>query len=294
MKKTDLPPLPPAVRALADEERRGLHFTPTEEGLIAYQAGTLTEAEAEQVRAYLALDPEAARFVADLDQFLEDADDEGQHLSEHESARVQRDLRAALAARPTAPDESIPGIDQDPFPGRGKRFVAAASILVTLTGASVAWSVYQQGKLGEMATKVADLQAELEQQRQLPMELSMVRLYSISKPGETSDTRGPGDAWTWTAMRISPGQKDFFLVVPRPLALPYRAEVTDAEGRVIEPSSEIQWVPDTSVQVVRLSAAKFPPGRYLLRVTVPSTGNMEPEIYPFAVIHTGTAAGESP
>jgi hypothetical protein len=118
------------VRALAAEERRSRHFAPTEETLIAYQAGELSDEAADQVRAHLAIDPEAARFVAELDQFLEDVQDESLHLSEHEAARGAAEVRRkALGGGSFL---------------RPKFFQMAAGVLLVTTVVSVMWG-FQRG-----------------------------------------------------------------------------------------------------------------------------------------------------
>jgi hypothetical protein len=136
-------PFPEAVRALSDEERRGTPFVPTEDTLIAYQVGELSDEAADQVRRYLAIDPEAARFVADLDQFLSDVDDESLHLSEHEAAQGLRELHRERGGGSS--------------PGGSWFFKAAAAVFLVTTVVSLGWGMQQRGQAGTLEQRLATL-----------------------------------------------------------------------------------------------------------------------------------------
>ncbi|MFN3930612.1 MAG: ChrR family anti-sigma-E factor [Brevundimonas sp.] len=75
---------------------------PSEERLLAYAAGTLSPPESVVVATHLALRPETARWVEDLQAVG------GEVLETLEPAPVADDLLARTLARLSAPDDSVP------------------------------------------------------------------------------------------------------------------------------------------------------------------------------------------
>jgi hypothetical protein len=138
-------PFPDAVRALSEEERRGTPFVPTEDTLVAYQAGELPDEAADQVRRYLAIDPEAARFVADLDQFLSDVDDKSLHLSEHEAAQGLRELHRERGGGSS--------------PGGAWFFKAAAAVFLVTTVVSLVWGYADRNEASDLESWIGALKA---------------------------------------------------------------------------------------------------------------------------------------
>ncbi len=246
-------PFPEAVRALSEEERRDLPFVPTEDALVAYQAGELSDEAADQVRRYLAIDPEAARFVADLDQFLHDVEDKSLHLSDHETAQGLRALQRE------------PGGGSSP--GGSWFFKAAAAVFLVTTVVSVLWGMQQRGHgdvfAGGMSITMLD---DLEPQN--------------------GNTRGPKRG---QKVGVPQGDRDFALVFPLEPRLD-QVVVVRGDGVVVDDALDVRYSVDLSCQTVRLLTANYPAGQYILRLlgSANRRNGEKPQIlkeYPFEVVY---------
>jgi hypothetical protein len=261
--KTDRPKLADAVRGLVQDEHRALHFLPTEEGLVAYQAGELSPAEEDLVRAYLAVTPEAAEFVADLDAFLVDAEDEAQHLSEHESARVWGKMEGELEGQmvaPSAPPKpaaaSVMTVATTPTRSRSG-WIAAAAVLFVVAGAGVIWGGVQRARVVDLEDRVEETEVQLAQFQGPSTDFPLLRV--------SDETRGPG---VRLQVQMPPSWKLVFLYLDAPPIKrqsysSFRLDLMDAQGRtkVQEPAREH---PLLNGFTLRLPASSLLPGLYTL------------------------------
>lgn len=124
-----------AVKALAREARHQMGPAPTPEELVAYHDGGLSEAERERLEERLAVDPEAARVVLDLDAFpgVEPVD-ASRRLTPEQSAAQWRALRRELEQSDLIPKKEPAPVVRPRFAAAGTARALAAVLLTAVVG----------------------------------------------------------------------------------------------------------------------------------------------------------------
>lgn len=148
---------------------------PDERQLTAYATGELSGPEAEAVRDFLALDPEAARFVLDVRESLASRPLAGEvPLSAAEMAADWSALERRLGA-PETPGTSLPPSEaasasrptpaSDPvYSSPSHAWAVAASALLVALGLTTAWGLWLAREKGRLEREKTRLEEGLEAQ----------------------------------------------------------------------------------------------------------------------------------
>ncbi len=244
---------------------------PTPEELLAYRDGELDPAARQSVEDRLALDPDAARALADLAAFPDIEPDPGaSELSDEEVEdrwqtlhKKLQELPARQPASPSprpapAPVQSAP-VERAPRPPRTSRFpiyrLAAAAVLILAAGlAGFLWGRASRSGLPESGVSVAVALIELS-----PLEEGGER--SLLPAAETAETAETAE--------------EIVLVLGLPAAseLPeYRIEILDGRGARVWSGGGLHPTPLGTVQL-SIRRGVLPAGTSRLRLLDAADGS---------------------
>lgn len=235
-----------AVRALAAEERALAGGHPDTEEVAAYAAGSLPAAQAEELRAHLAVCPECSDLVLEYAEFQPQPASSA--ASKAEVAAAYRDLRRDLGFPAEVPaDPSYQAAAARPV---APWLLAAAALVVCVLGLWV-WRQH----------------LALETARTAPR----INVAAVDLVPEGSDrVRGtePSDG----SLDLAAGATLFLALPGMSADAELRVSIVDAAGRELWALPGARLDPVLSNVSLHLQPGSLPPGPYEIRVSPPGGG----------------------
>ncbi len=235
--------LPTSLRALAEETRR-LEPHPPPEEWTSYHRGDLSPEAAERLQDHLAVCPDCADLVLDLDAFQRIGERQEERTIEPNAVAWEA-LRHRLPAEGRTPSAS-PRLREKPWVRRVYSWAPAAVLVLMVAGLSF-WVRTLEGTLGRLA----------EPRLNVPLTDLMPE----------ADARRAGGSFSST-LRVPRGQDRFVVIlnIRDPLAHDrYALEIIDSRNRVLWSAPAIERGPDGNL-TMELSRRFLPGGEYRVRL----------------------------